>query len=193
MEFTIRDGRKEDAEFIAEAIMEAIGAEICLQIGRNGKDPMASTKELFRLTAVADQSQYSYKNALVAEDPEGNRAGVIINYDGAKLHELRLKFVEVYNSMFGTSLKEEDFDDETDSEEVYIDTLAVEPRFRRKGLGCRLIEAAIEKNRNSGKPMGLLVDYDNINARRLYEDLGFKSKGGRNFCGVEMEHMQKPA
>lgn len=191
MEFKIREGRKEDAGFIAEGIMEAIGEEICMKIGERADDALASAKTLFERTASMETSQYSFRNALVAESADGHRAGVLLAYDGSGLHHLRQAFVDIYNEMYGTVIKEADFDDETSPDEIYIDTLAVKPEYRRHGLGGKLIEAAIERHRNSGKPTGLLVDFNNPGARRLYEKSGFKSMGTRSFCGVEMEHMQK--
>ncbi len=191
MKVTIRNGRKEDAEFIAEGIMAAIGEDICREIGRNSGNPLLSTKELFTRTASEECSQYSYRNALIAEDENGRRAGVAVSYDGAELHRLREVFVKNYNKMYDASLREEDFDDETSPDEIYLDTLAVKPEYREHGLGSKLIAAVEERHSGKGKPLGLLVDYDNARARRLYDKNGFQSEGGRCFCGVEMEHMQK--
>lgn len=191
MNYNIRNGRKEDAEFIAEGIMAAIGEEICREIGSNSDYPLQSAKELFRQTASEECSQYSYRNALMAEDDNGKTVGVALSYDGDDLHHLRKTFVKIFNEMYGTDIREEDFDDETSSDEIYLDTLAVIPEARGQGLGSRLIAAVMKRHERSDKPLGLLVDYENSNARHLYEHLGFESKGGRRFCGVEMEHMQK--
>lgn len=186
MEFRIIPARREDAAFLAEALMTAIGAEVCADIATD----QGRLREVFARTAAREDSQYSYLNALVAVTPDGARAGAIIGYDGARLHELRQAFVDEYNAEFGTALTEEEFDDETDPEEIYIDTLMVRPEYRRQGLAGRLI-AAFGKQ-HTEKPLGLLVDYTNPNARALYVKSGFAAAGPRPFCGTMMEHMVRP-
>lgn len=183
MEFKIIEATAEDAPFLAEAIMTAIGQDVCSDIASD----LGRLQQVFARTAARTNSQYSYRNALVAIDPEGRRAGAIIGYDGAALHELRQTFVEEYNAEFGTALTEEEFDDETDPEEIYIDTLMVCSEYRRQGLGGKLIEAFA--GRHKEKPVGLLVDYTNPKARALYVKAGFTPAGPRPFCGTMMEHM----
>lgn len=187
MEYKIREGRKEDAEFIADAVMAAIGMEICSGMAANREQQVL--REAFVRCAARDDSQYSYRNAIVAEDAAGTPAGVIVGYDGADLHALRRAFVDEYNQLMGTNYREEEWSDETSPDEIYLDTLAVSPDHRKQGIGTRLIESFIKKHSASEKPVGLLVDYDNPNARRLYEQLGFKPKGPRSFFGTPMEHM----
>ena len=81
-------------------------------------------------------------------------------------------------------------DDETDGSEFYLDTLAVLPEYRGRGIASALLKASIEKARKMGKPAGLLVDKDNTRARRLYESIGFEQIGERPFCYVMMDHLQ---
>lgn len=172
-----------DAPFLAEAIMTAIGREVCADIAPD----LERLQAVFARCAARADSQYSYRNALVALGPGDTRAGAIIGYDGALLHQLRQIFVDEYNAEFGTALKEADFDDETDPTEIYIDTLMVRPEFRRQGIGAQLIAAFGE--RHTHKPLGLLVDFSNPNARALYVKSGFSPAGPRPFCGTMMEHM----
>lgn len=190
MEFRIRNARKEDADFIAEGILEAVGHEACDHMAAELPVGAGSVKDLFSKVASLEKSQYSYHNALIAEDEEGNRAGVIVAYDGAKLHELRVAFIDEYNRRCGTSYEESEMDDETDPSEIYIDTLCVRPAYRRNGLGGKLIASVAEKFKQSGKPLGLLVDHENPNAKSLYEKSGFSPIGPRRFLGIEMLHMQ---
>lgn len=123
-------------------------------------------------------------------DPEENVAGVIISYDGALLHPMRERFVEVANEVLGLDIRAEEMHDETSADEIYLDTLCVFEQYRRRGLARKLIQAAVDLHAASGKPVGLLVDYDNPNARALYASIGFRSVGERPFAGVMMEHMQ---
>lgn len=190
MEYTVSEACKNDAALIAEGIMSAIGEEICIDLG-GGKERLADVKRLFTELAEKETSQYSYRNTLVAKDKNGNTVGVIVVYDGALLHTMRQDFVDKYNEIFNGNMLESELDDETTPDEIYIDTLMVRPEYRRQGLGALLIDGASKKFSNSGKPLGLLVDYINPNARKLYAKVGFEGKGMRKFCGVEMEHMQR--
>lgn len=184
--YKIIPATKEDAAFLAQALMVAIGAEVCADIASD----QGRLRKVFARTAARTDSQYSYLNALVAVTDDGARAGAIIGYDGALLHKLRQAFVDEYNAEFGTRLTEEEFDDETDPEEIYIDTLMVLPEHRRRGLAGKLIAAFGE--RHGQKPLGLLVDYTNPHARALYVKAGFSPAGPRPFCGTMMEHMVRP-
>ena len=83
---TIEAARLEDARAIGEAVVEAVGREITEDFA--GKDhTVDDVVELFTALARMEDSQYSYRNALVARDTlTGAIAGVIICYDGARLH-----------------------------------------------------------------------------------------------------------
>lgn len=190
MIYRIIGASKEDADVIAEGIMTAIGEEICTDLA-GGKENLPMVRRLFRELAEKETSQYSYLNTLKAVDENGAIAGVIVAYDGADLHTLRQDFVDKYNELFNATLSESDFDDETSPDEIYIDTLMVGSAYRRQGIASMLIDELGKKYAGCGKALGLLVDYTNPNARKLYAKSGFESKGMRKFCGVEMEHMQK--
>jgi mycothiol synthase len=56
--------------------------------------------------------------------------------------------------------------------EIYV--VAVDPGFRRLGLGRELVVAGLQHLAGQGLEVGMLyVDADNASAIRLYEDLGF--------------------
>lgn len=184
----IVNAEKKDAPLLAYAIMEAVGME--LSEGFAGEHSLSDVKELFTRLAAREDSQYSYRNALKALDEEGNVMGLIIGYDGARLHELREAFMETAKEMLGYEFPE-GFDDETGPEEFYMDSLAVYPQYRGRGVGRALIEALEQRAKAIGKPAGLLCDKSNHNARRLYENMGFKKVGERPFAGELMDHMMR--
>jgi ribosomal protein S18 acetylase RimI-like enzyme len=65
-------------------------------------------------------------------------------------------------------------DEVTRMPQGFIAYMAVEPLFRRHGIGDRLLAAAEEEARRRGLPyMGLMVTEDNAAARTLYERSGF--------------------
>lgn len=186
--FIIRPATPDDAPAIARGIIMAVGEEIATGFA-GSPERMPLVEKVFTDLARRDDSQYSYRNSLVAEAPGGEIAGIIISYDGARLHDLRPAFCEEAAATLGINIKSEDMHDETSPDEIYLDSLAVFPPYRRQGLGARLLEAAIEAHKNEGKPIGLLCDPPNKKARRLYESLGFKPSGQRPFADTMMDHL----
>lgn len=188
--YKIVPASKTDAPYIARAIMEAVGEEIINDFaGTPERVPLVH--QLFTRLAEAEDSQYSYLNTLVAKAADGSTAGVIVAYDGADLRRLRLAFYREAENVLGIRF-EEDLPDETSPDEVYLDSLAVFPEHRGMGLATKLIEAAENKYKSRGKPLGLLVDPANERAYKLYRRLGFEKVGIRPFADTMMDHLQRP-
>ncbi len=183
----IQNARIEDAPFIARSIMAAVGDEICHNLAGEAHS-LEDVEKLFTRLAEREDSQYSYLNTLAAVNDEGETVGVCVGYDGATLHELRKAFFEEVEKSLGKNL--ENVEDETDADEFYLDTLAVDPAYRGRGIASELLKAMIDRAASIGKPAGLLVDKDNTRARRLYESIGFRQVGERPFCYVMMDHLQ---
>lgn len=189
----IRRGKKEDARFLAEVVTEAIGEELCIGLAEN-VERLPLVKQLFTTLAGSPDSQYSYLNAFVAEDEEGRPAGGIIAYDGSRLHQLRSAFIREANKILGWNVSEDDAEewgDEADSGEIYIDSLYVVPGNRRQGIASALIETVEKEFKPTGKPLGLLVEPDNRSAIATYTRLGFTQTGISNFFRTPMLHMQR--
>ena len=190
----IEEARKDDAEFVGQTVTGAIGEELCLGLAET-EERLPLVDKLFGNLAVCEDSQYSYRNALIARTPEGEIAGAIIAYDGARLHALRKAFIREANAVLGwnvTAEDEADWEDETGPDEIYIDSLYVKPEYRGHGVATALINGVIEKYSDSGKPFGLLVEPENTTARCLYDRLGFRKVGVNRFCGVPMDHLLNP-
>lgn len=186
--------KKEHAQEIGKAVVMAITPELVLEsFNHHGVDhTVEEYEELFSRLAAREDSQYSYRNTLVAVDDEDKVIGVIVGYDGAKLHELRQTFIDMAGQDYGIRFEGE-FPDETEPGEFYLDTLAVKPEARGQGIGRALLSAMVERaHEDTGKPAGLLVDKKNDRARRLYEAVGFRPVGDRLFIGELMTHMQHP-
>src|SRR3712207_2204686 len=61
------------------------------------------------------------------------------------------------------------------SSEAYVERLVVSPAFRRQGMARRLLSAAEDLARDSGKvTLGLHVSANNLPALRLYENEGYE-------------------
>lgn len=167
----------------------AVGEEIATSFaGSPERRPLVD--EVFTRLAARTDAQYSHVNALIAETPEGDVAGVIVAYDGARLHSMRRVFAEVANEVLGYDIDPDAMSDETTPDEIYLDSLAVFPQWRGQGVASKLIAAMAEHYKDAGKPLGLLCDPDNHRARRLYDSLGFKPVGQRPFADVMMDHLQ---
>lgn len=186
--FEILPATAADAPYISLAIRQAIGDEIFLAMA-GSEDRLPLVDKAFENLASGDCAQYSYKNALVARTESGDVGGVVICYDGDRLHTLRQAFVDEANKTLGFNITNEDFTDETTPDENYIDTLCVFEPYRRQGLATKLIDAAERKLGTPGKKLGLLVDPDNPTARALYQKIGFRDDGFRPFASVMMHHM----
>lgn len=137
----------------------------------------------------ADDSQYSYKNCIVAVDDKGAVAGVCVSYDGAKLLQLRSAFVRAAKERLDRDFS--DMDEETSAGELYIDSLAVFPEFQHRGIATKLLNLTVEKAKTMKiEKVGLLVDAGNPNAERLYSALGYVTVGASSWGGHPMKHMQ---
>ena len=176
----IRKATINDIRLIAYAVGNAIGEAVMPVFC--GTDWMNTIAEV----ASLETSQYSYRNALIAE-VEDSPAGVIVAYDGARLEELRsetMRIIHKYKPDFTVS------EDETEAGEYYIDTLCVLPQYRKMGIASKLIAAIHEKALAEGHAqLGLIVDFDNPTAERLYTNLGFHRVGTRIFAGHKMWHL----
>lgn len=171
---------------IARLIMLAMSDDCCRYLaGENHTldDFRCMMERLVRM----DDSQYSWRNALVAVDGGGHVAGACVAYDGADLHRLRRRFIgEARESL------QRDFagmDDETFPGEFYIDSLAVCPQYRRRGIAASLLKAMAQRAFGAGLPAALLVDKQNPNAERLYSSLGFRHVGDAGWGGHEMRRL----
>lgn len=189
MNIRIIPAKESHAPFIGKAITMAIGEEIVNALAGESHSSN-DVRELFTSLAARTDTQYSYLNTLIAVNEEEQPVGVAVSYDGADLHKLRPPFFEEAEKKIGLILKGEPVD-ETDPEEVYLDTLAVFPEYRGNGIGRRLILATFDKAGKAGKPLGLLVSKTNPTARRLYNSVGFEAVGDRPFAGEMMDHLLK--
>lgn len=183
---TIRLARPADAPETATLIMEAMNADCCAWF--YGPSHTAEEFHAFMTDLVAStHSQYSHLNTFVA-DVEGDIAGIIVSYDGSQLHSLRQPFIDGMKERFGRDLS--DIVDETQSGELYLDSLCVKPQYRGRGIAKMLINAAVEKTKKLGLPQtGLLVDQGNPKAEKLYRSLGFEEANQTTWGGHAMKHL----
>ena len=179
----VRPAGREDAEVVAKTVAMAIGNEVAL---RNycGEEYLAVLAEIARREAT----QYSWRYALAAE-VDGEVAGAIVGYDGARLSELREGTFAVLSECTGCVPV---VADETEVGEYYLDSVGVLPEFRGCGVGQALVAAFCDRAFAEGhERVGLIVDCENPNAERLYTSLGFERVGRKRFFGHDMWHLQR--
>lgn len=172
----IREAVVADAPLVSKVVLMALHYD--------ETHPLAS---IFAELAARDVSQYSYRNALVAE-VDGDVVGAIIGYGGARLEELRKPLYELMIEKFGSVPTVED---ETSAGEFYIDSIAVLPQWRGRGVGGALLSAARDRAFAAGhERVGLIVDFENPRAEALYNSLGFERVNATTFLGHDMWHLQ---
>lgn len=164
----IRPATPEDAVFLGCCVCEGIGFEIF----EKENDFNTQVASGLALLAAREDTLYSYRHALVAV-VNGEVAGALISYPGEYYHQMR-------NTTFRElpHFRELDLDampDEAGAGEYYLDTLAVLPQYRRRGVGTSLMQARIAwaKQNFPDLKISLLVDPDNLNGQRIYSRLGF--------------------
>jgi DNA-3-methyladenine glycosylase I len=113
---------------------------------------------------------------------------ISVSYDGGRLHELRRAFIKAAMEFIGKD--HSGMDDETQSGELYLDSLAILPEYRRQRIASRLLIATKERATRMGLPcVGLLVDKDNSDGEALYSSVGFRYVDDNHWGGHPMKHL----
>ena len=169
--------------------MMAMTDDCCLFYAGEGRTLGDFARVMHRLV-LEEESQYSYRNTLVAMDNSGIVRGISVAYNGADLPVLREAFFRIMREELGRIF--EGFTDETQAGEYYLDSLAVYPSYRHQGIASALITATASLAQGLGLPLGLLVDKGNPTAERLYTALGFRYVNDTHWGGHPMRHLQLP-
>ena len=182
----IVEGTKDQAAEIACLIMTAMTDDCCLYFCGDGFG-LNDFHKMMTMLVECENSQYSYRNTLVAMD--GDKViGISVSYDGARLHELRRAFIEAAKKYIGKD--HSGMDDETQAGELYLDSLAVLPEYRRQGIARKLLKGTKERANRLGLPcVGLLVDKDNPIGEALYTSIGFRYINDNQWGGHPMKHL----
>lgn len=131
-------------------------------------------------------NMYSFENTIVCEEG-GVIIGSITAYDGAKLEELRQPFLDYIKKVYHFNSP---LENETEAGEFYLDTVSVASNKQGLGIGAKLIQQMAQHARQLGhQKIGLLVDKNNPNAKRLYERLGFEVVDEKPLLGGWYEHL----
>jgi len=181
----IKKATKNLAPEIADLIMMAMTDECCLYFCGEGYGLDDFRKMMISLVEV-EVSQYSYKNTFVAM-VLGKVVGISVCYDGSRLRKLRRAFITAAKDYIGKD--HTGIDDETQAGELYLDSLAVLPEYRRLGIAKKLVMTAKKRADRMRLRLGLLVDKDNPEGEAFYTHVGFQYEGDSQWGGHEMKHL----
>ena len=189
----IRRAYPEDAPFIAESVLAAMGYEEggMIELGGN-KDtasdaslPQVRSYEQVRLAleeaAARPDTLYSYRNVHIATYG-GEVAGVMVGYDGAGYR----KMATLTFGLIAEKLGVEPFNpgEETRAGEYYLDSLYVDRKFRGHSVGSILMRNELSVAEGLGfRTVSLIVDKEKPWLHRLYARLGFREEGEVLFFG----------
>ena len=187
MNIEIVHARKEQALDIARLIMMAMTDDCCLSFCAVAEGyGLEDFLRMMALLVEREDSQYSYMNTFVAVD-RGTVVGIAVSYDGSRLIELRRPFLKLAMEYIGKD--HSNMDKEIQAGELYLDSLAVLPEYRRQGIARRLVLATKEKAECMGLPVGLLVDKGNPSGAAFYDSMGFRFANESHWGGHEMKHL----
>ena len=182
----IRAARPKDFKRVAPLIVQAMKDLACTFANT---DKVENSLPLFEHFFQKTANQYSFEHTLVFVEG-GEIMGSITFYDGQLLTTYRKPFLEYIAEEY--NVNNLIIEDETVPEEVYIDTGSVSQEYQGKGIGKKLIAAAIAQSKaENHKKIGLLVDFKNPNAKKLYSALGFESVGKKQLGNNVYEHLQR--
>ncbi|WP_126973126.1 GNAT family N-acetyltransferase [Gynurincola endophyticus] len=179
-----RRAEMKDAGMLAEFMLLAMKDIVYKFIGK--EDDKEALRFMTHFTAQ-ENNQYSFNNCWVVE-LSGDPVAVANVYNGADLISLRQP---VLNYIAANYTELSSLEEETTAGEYYLDTIAVSPKAQGKGVGSKLLQSLISHFvAEKQAVLGLLVDDDNPNARKLYEKMGFQFVQAKKLVGKSLAHLQ---
>lgn len=177
-----------DAPFLALVLMEALGMEIMERIDTH-TDTAADGERLAMLTTLCQREDtlYTWRYATVAERPDGTPAGASIAYPGKEYHKRRMiTFGLVQDHL---EFDQQTMEDETKAGEHYLDTLAVLPAHRGKGVASALLRHWLQEAERQGLTATLAAHPENRRALQLYQSMGLHEDGHLYIFGEDYLRM----
>lgn len=164
---TIRQATKDDAQLIARGFLTAMWIS---------DEQQRLLLPVCTHIAEMDDSLYSWRNTHIAQW-EGSDAAVLISYDGAIYADAAARTFSYIRDHGG-----EDYTamtHEAEPGEWYVDTLAVFPHYRRKGIARSLLRHAVDLCRSNPTTdtATLYVDPAHPWVVDMYSDAGFRPAG----------------
>lgn len=179
-QITLRQATAADSRFIAENVLRALHIE------------ETEEQHISHLAAISSREDtlYSWRNATIALC-DGVPAGLMVAYDGARYRRMRDVTFPMIRMYVGEDYYQ--MDDEAAPGEYYLDSLAVIPQCRRRGIASALIQEMFRQRDEAGIPLATIaVDPENYTAYRLYLRSGFRPEGHINVFGTNYDRLVCP-
>ena len=185
LKINIRKAKPSDAEKAVPLIIDAIGDIAERMTGET--DPEKVEQSLCEIF-MRDDNTNSYLYTYMAEF-EGDIAGTLVLYPGKDAPQLDQN-LSAWLVDKGAEVSE--VDAESLPDELYIDTICIDPKFRGKGIGSQLFTFAEEIAKQTGhSKLSLNVETQKEPAIRLYKRLGYEIVSPWTIIGEPFHHMVK--
>ena len=180
----IKNAQKQDAKVCIKLLNLAM-EDIAYKL--SGYDDPVKSDEILEKFFVSETNRLSYKNVYVYKRDDVIIAAMCA-YFGGDAWQLDSEISQHLKALGkDAKIEKECFDDE-----FYIDSIAVDEKFRRQGLAKELILHSFAKAKELGyKKVSLIVDINKPKVRKFYESLGFKFNTKKIINLHEYDHMIK--
>ena len=172
---TIRKATIDDAPFIALVVVEALGDGIMERYPEHIGGQDRRRLELLAESIRQDDTLYSWRHCIIAQDEGGKSLGALVLYKGDEYMQMRKRTFSMLDELITFDV--ESMDAEAQPDELYFDSIAVLPHARGKGLARELLQYGIGIAREKCLPAVVACEPNNLGAKALYESLGFKHDG----------------
>jgi len=180
----IKNAQKQDAKICIKLLNLAM-EDIAYKL--SGYDDPIKSDEILENFFKSETNRLSYKNVYVYKRDDVIIAAMCA-YFGGDAWQLDSEISQHLKALGkDAQIEKECFDDE-----FYIDSIAVDEKFRRQGLAKELILHSFAKAKELGhKKVSLIVDVNKPKVRKFYESLGFKFNTKKIINLHEYDHMIK--
>lgn len=174
-----------DAEKVVPLVIDAIGDIAKRMTGES--EPEMIEQSMCELSKLND-NPHAYRVTYIAE-LDGEIAGTMILYSGKEAPRLD-RNLSAWLEEKGAEITH--IDAESLPDELYINTISVNPKFRGNGIGTQLLHYAetVAKQQGIGK-IALNVETGKEKAIRLYERVGYEIVSPWTIIGEPFHHMVK--
>ena len=180
----IKNAQKQDAKICIKLLNLAM-EDIAYKL--SGYDDPVKSDEILEKFFESETNRLSYKNVYVYKRDDVIIAAMCAYFGGdvAKLDSEISQHLKALGK--DAQIEKECFDDE-----FYIDSIAVDEKFRGQGLAKELIMHSFARAKELGhKKVSLIVDVNKPKVRKFYESLGFKFNTKKIINLHEYDHMIK--
>lgn len=188
----LRPATEADVFHVAMIMAEALGdtvMERCEAYGHVVLAGDAARIELLTQVASRPDTLYSWRHCTLATDAaDGQVLGGLISYAGDDYLQRRQVTFSLVSDLIDFDVAQ--MDAEAQPNEYYLDSLAVWPAARGRGVARRLMQDGIAQGRSQGRPVVLACSPHNAGAHRLYESLGFRDAGRLFIFGEDYIRME---